>query len=234
MSPQVPPLELTPTENLLAHTSLLSSSCTPPVIPLLLHLRFGRSPVTGQNGLFWPVEEGPPCSESGGADPRRPNLVPDMTGHEAEPGPSNQPISPPSSESLRVIRVPLDLVLSDSVPRAQSPPLDCIPLSLTWEIRLGAILLWAAASPGTLSTPLSVPSLRYADGGSQRDTDRKEQLRLFWSRYKTAFIPDSSRQTSLLLWPREDLQELQVSIVLDITVLHSMHSLIPPSGMQSL
>ena len=158
------------------------------------NLTFGRSS-TGQNGLFWPPEDSGPLGE--GHECAHPCIRTEIhMEHEWKDICIQLIIPDPNSES-RVIRVPLELTLSDSIPGASAPSLDCIPANLPWEIRLGALLLWASSSP-------------CSSHSDRAQGDPWKGLRHFWSEYKSRFIPDSSQQTSLLLWSHEELEEIQV------------------------
>ena len=101
-------------------------------------------------------------------------------------------------QGLPVIRVPIGLVLSDSIPGAAAPPATeggttVIPVDMPWEIRLASLLLWALSPLGPTSHPHGPP----------------DALHRFWSEYAKRFLPAPEHLTGLLLWTREQLGELQ-------------------------
>ncbi len=101
---------------------------------------------------------------------------------------------PQQHHTEALIRVPLDLVLSCYIPGC-SPAAVCAPelqpllhSSYPWEIQLGGMLAWASQCAA----------------GSGR-------LGMFWSEYRQGLIPSAEQQMSLLLWSKDELNELQVS-----------------------
>ncbi|GAX84836.1 hypothetical protein CEUSTIGMA_g12257.t1 [Chlamydomonas eustigma] len=151
--------------------------------------------------------------------------------------PGRQPDSTHEEEEV-VIRVPVNLILSDNFPGTLSTaevPSVCgsIPPHLPWEIRIGALLLWASSSRGLPDTekdaekestsPLSSLGVYSRQQcGSAEDVASKEdqhgasgavglpRLKEFWSAYVGAgFVPSSQNLTSLLLYTSQQLDELQ-------------------------
>lgn len=122
----------------------------------------------------------------------------------------------PSARPL--VRVPLDLVLSPSIPGC-SPAANAAPelapllrgTPMRWELQLAGMLLWAAARGGPSSAPGRPTAGPGADAGrAAHGAAQLHRERCFWQRYSGA-LPSPGSATSLLLWSEGELAELQVA-----------------------
>ncbi|GBF87320.1 hypothetical protein Rsub_00031 [Raphidocelis subcapitata] len=130
----------------------------------------------------------------------------------AAPLPAADTAGPAPRRAL--VRVPLDLVLSDSLPgcspAARAAP-ELAPLlapgsGAAWELRLAGLLLWAARGGGGGGGGGGSGVELGGGGGGGARVGRE---RSFWRRYAWLALPPAERQGSLLLWGEEELRELQ-------------------------
>jgi hypothetical protein len=178
-------------------------------IQLVPGLEVAPSALCGGLGLFFSAASAPPAAAAveAGVTPAAPQQQHQQQHHHHHQGPARP-----------LIRVPLDLVLSATIPGA-APAARAAPelrglLSdpeASWELQLAGLLLWASSSSGgSSSSTTASSSSAVGDDPQAASTDSRNDCRArrFWRQY-ARFIPPADEQTSLSLWDEDELAELQ-------------------------